>query len=141
MFLGNPKLFMAALVLLLAGCESSSKTMAKNVYGNAKVVSSSVCRGSIQTVEVREWSAKATMLLSPLVLLAGALPSAAVLVANGGVIVDDEVNANRIAKDCGLEAMTQDDKGVFANVLKRGSISLISGVPSPIAPPVQVGVD
>ena len=115
--------------------------MAKNVYGNADVVSNSVCRESIQTVEAREWSAKATVLLSPLVLLAGALPSAAVLVANGGVIIDDEVNANRIAKDCGLEAMTQDDKGVFANVLKRGSISLISGVSSPIAPPFQVGID
>ena len=99
MFSVNPKLFIAALVLLLAGCESSSKTMAKNVYGNAKIVSNSVCRESIQTVEAREWSAKATTLLSPLVLLAGALPSAAVLVANGGVIVDDEVNANRIAKD------------------------------------------
>jgi hypothetical protein len=115
--------------------------MAKNVYGNAEVVSNSGCRESIQTVEAREWSAKATTLLSPLVLLTGALPSVAVLVANGGVIVDDEVNANRIAKDCKLEAMTHDDKGVFANVLTRGSISLISGVPSPIAPPVQVGVD
>ena len=29
MFSGNLKSFMAALVLLLAGCESSSKTMAK----------------------------------------------------------------------------------------------------------------
>ena len=115
--------------------------MAKSVYGNAKIVSNSVCRESIQTVEAREWSAKATTLLSPLVLLAGALPSAAVLVANGGVIVDDEVNANRIAKDCELETMTQDNKGVFADVLRRGSISLISGVSSPIAPPVPVGVD
>jgi hypothetical protein len=132
---------MAALVLLFAGCESSSKTMAKNFYGNSEALSNSHCRESIQTVEAREWSAKATMLLSPLLLLAAALPSSAVLVANGGVIVDDEVNANRIAKDCELETMTQDDKGVFANVLKRGSISLISGVSSPIAPPVQVGVD
>ena len=131
---------MAALVLLLAGCESSSKTMAKNVYGNAKVVSNSGFRESIQTVEARDWSAKVTTLLSPLVLLAGALPPAAVLVANGGVIVDDEVNANRNVKDCELETKIQDDEGVFANVLKCGSISLISGVSSPIAPPVQVGV-
>ncbi len=141
MFLVNPKLFMAALVLLLAGCESSPKIMTKNVYSNAEVVSNSGCRESIQTVEAREWSAKATTLLSPLVLLAGTLPSAAVLVANGGVIVDDEVNANRLAKDCELETMTLDDKRVFANVLKRGLISLIPGVSSPIAPPVQVSAD
>jgi hypothetical protein len=71
----------------------------------------------------------------------GALPSAAVLFANDGVIVDDEVNANRIAKDCEPYTMAQDDRRVFANVLKRGSISLISGVSSSIAPLVQVGVD
>jgi hypothetical protein len=71
----------------------------------------------------------------------GALPSAAVLFANDGVIVDDEVNANRIAKDCEPYTMTQDDRGVFANVLKRGSISLVYGVSSSIAPPVQAGVD
>ena len=70
-----------------------------------------------------------------------ALPSAAVLFVNDGVIVDDEVNANRIAKDCEPYTMAQDDRRVFANVLKRGSISLISGVSSPISPPVQVGVD
>ena len=63
------------------------------------------------------------------------------LFANEGVIVDDEVNANRIAKDCEPYTMTQDDRGVFANVLKRGSISLISGVSSSIALPVQAGVD
>ena len=57
------------------------------------------------------------------------------------MIVDDEVNANRIEKDYELETKTQDDEGVFANVPKRGSISLICGVSSPIAPPVQVGVD
>jgi hypothetical protein len=70
-----------------------------------------------------------------------ALPSAAVLFVNDGVIVDDEVNANRIAKDCEPYTMAQDDRRVFANVLKRGSISLISGVSSSIAPLVQVGVD
>ncbi len=135
------KLYMAVIFLSLAGCESSSKTMARNVYGNPEAISNSGCRESIQTVEAREWSAKATTLFSPIALLAGVLPSAAVLVANGGVIVDDEVNANRIAKDCKLETMTKDDSGVFANVLKRGSISLISGASSPIESPVQVGVD
>ncbi len=141
MYWNKSNLVIVAIFLLLVGCESSSKTMAKNVYGNAEAVSNSDCRKSIQTVESREWSAKATTLLTPLVLLAGALPSAAVLVANGGVIVDDEVNANRIAKDCELKTMTQDDAGVFTNVLKRGSISLISGASSPITPPVQVGVE
>ena len=100
--LKSMKLALIILILTsLTGCETRSRLVAKNTYNLPSTKLTIECKNSIRTVEARQVAKNSSLALMPIAaLLTGGVPILAAAAVNGGITLDDEINANRIAKSC-----------------------------------------
>ena len=88
----------------LSGCETRSKLVAKNVYSQSPTQLTPECKHSIKSVELRQLAKNSSIALMPVVtILSGGLSVVAAAAVNGGITLDDELNANRIAETCEMQ--------------------------------------
>ena len=87
-----------SVLTALTGCETRSKLVAKNVYSHSPTSLTLECRNSVQSVEMRQVAKNSSLALMPIVAFLSSGVSVVVAAAvNGGITLDDEFNANRIA--------------------------------------------
>jgi len=97
-----------ALVFLiltaLTGCETRSKLVAKNVYNHSPISLTLECKNSVQSVEMRQIAKNSTLALMPIAaFLSGGVSVVLAAAVNGGITLDDELNANQIAEHCKMQ--------------------------------------
>ena len=104
------KLTLIVLILIgLTGCETRSKLVAKSVYSQPSTQLTPDCSDSIKSVELRQLTKNSSLALMPVVaVLSGGLSVVLAATVNGGITLDDEINANRIAKSCELQESPKD---------------------------------
>ena len=100
-----PKVTLVVLILIaLTGCETRSKLVAKNVYNHPSTRLTLYCADSIKSVELRQLTKNSSLAIMPVAaVLSGGLSVVLAATVNGGITLDDEINANRIAKNCELQ--------------------------------------
>ena len=95
------KVALIALILMsLTGCETRSKLVAKNVYSQPSIQHTPACADSIRSVELRQLTKNSSLALMPVAaILSGGMSVLLAATVNGGITLDDEINANRIAQN------------------------------------------
>ena len=89
--------FIFLVVTSLTGCETRSKLVAKNIYSQPLSQLTLECKNSIKTVETRQLAKNSSLALMPIAaILTGGISVMAAAAVNGGITLDDELNANRI---------------------------------------------
>ena len=87
------------LATSLSACETRSKLVAKNIYSQPSGQLTRECKNSIKTVETRQLAKNSSLALMPIAaFFTGGISVMAAAAVNGGITLDDELNANRIAK-------------------------------------------
>ena len=131
-----------ALVLLvltaLAGCETRSKHVAKNVYSHSPTSLTPQCKNSVQSVEMRQVAKNSSLALMPIAtFLSGGVSVLVAAAVNGGITLDDELNANRIAKHCKMQQYRKTNKDIVATMAANSTVSAITGSANILNAPVQ----
>ena len=135
-----------ALVLLvltaLAGCETRSKLVAKNVYSYSPTSLTLECKNSVQSVEMRQVAKNSSLALMPIAtLLSGGLSVAVAAAVNGGITLDDELNANRIAEHCEMQQYLKTKEDIFATMAANSTVSAITGSVNVLNVPIQPAME
>jgi hypothetical protein len=132
------------LVLLtgLAGCETRSKLIAKNTYSHSPSKLTLECKNSIKTVEARQLAKNSSLVLMPIAaLLSGGVSILVAAAVNGGITLDDEINANRIAKNCQMQRYIKNNSDIMMTMAANSTVSAITGSVSPVNAPIQPGIE
>ena len=74
-------------------------------------------------------------------LLSGGLSLVAAAAVNGGVTLDDELNANRIAKNCQMQQYVKNNNDIVMRMAANSTVSAITGSISIVNAPIQPGVE
>ena len=137
------KLILIVLILAgLTGCETRSKLVAKNVYSRPSTQITPDCSDSIKSVELRQLTKNSSLALMPVVaVLSGGLSVVLAATVNGGITLDDEINANRIAKNCELPEYQKDNTDILATIATNSTVSAITGSVNIINAPVQTTIE
>ena len=130
------------LVLVLAtslsACETRSKLVAKNIYSQPVGQLTRECKNSIKTVETRQLAKNSSLALVPIAaFLTGGISVMAAAAVNGGITLDDELNANRIAKSCDIEQHFKTNSDILITMATKTSVSAITGTFNIVNVPVQ----
>ena len=130
------------LVLVLAtslsACETRSKLVAKNIYSQPSGQLTRECKNSIKTVETRQLAKNSSLALVPIAaILTGGISVMAAAAVNGGITLDDELNANRIAKNCDIEQHFKTNSDILITMATNTSVSAITGSFNIVNAPVQ----
>ena len=132
------------LVLLtgITGCETRSKLIAKNTYNLPPSKLTLECKNSIRTVEARQLAKNSSLALMPIAaLLSGGVSLLATAAVNGGITLDDELNANRIAKNCQLQQYIKNNNDIMMTMATNSTVSAITGSVSFVNAPIQPGIE
>ena len=133
------------ILLLLAGltgCETRSKLIAKNTYSLSPSELTSECKNSIRTVEARQLAKNSSLALMPIAaLLSGGVSILVTAAINGGITLDDELNANRIAKNCQMQRYIKNNNDIMMTMAANSTVSAITGSVSIVNAPIQPGID
>ena len=130
------------IVVFMSACETRSKLVAENIYGRDKSEIPKHCLDSIQSVEKRQLIKNSSFLALPVSgVLTGGLSLLTVAVANAGITLDDEVNANRIAKACGLREHLKENTDIALTMASNSAVSAITGTANFISVPLQTGME
>ena len=137
------KLVLIFLMLTsLTGCETRSKLIAKNMYSQPPSILTMECKNSIKTVEARQIAKNSSLALMPIVaFLSGGVSMFATAAVNGGVTLDDEFNANRIAKNCQMQRHIKNNNDIMMTMAANSTVSAVAGSISVVNAPVQPGVE
>ena len=141
-----PKCMKVALIFLIltsaTGCETRSKLVAKSTYNQPSTKLTIECKNSIRTVEARQVAKNSSLALMPMAaLLSGGLPILAAAAVNGGITLDDEINANRIAKSCQMQQYIKNKNDIMTTLAANSTVSAITGSINVVNAPIQPAVD
>ena len=135
----------ALIILILTsvtGCETRSKLVAKSMYNQPSAKLTIECKNSIRTVEARQVAKNSSLALMPIaVLLTGGVPILAVAAVNGGITLDDEINANRIAKSCQKQQYVKNNNDIVMTMAANSTVSAITGSIGIVNAPIQPGLE
>ena len=137
------KITLIVLILIgLTGCETRSKLVAKNVYSQASIQLTQDCADSIKSVELRQLTKNSSLAFMPLAaVLSGGMSVVLAATINGGITLDDEMNANRIAKNCELQDYQKSNTDVLVTMATDSAISAITGSVNIVNAPVQTTIE
>ena len=136
-------LTLALLIMIsLSGCETRSKLVAKKIYSQPSTQVTLECKNSIRTVETRQLAKNSSLALMPIAaILTGGISVLAAAAVNGGITLDDELNANRIAKNCDIEQHFKTNSDILITMATNTSVSAITGsfniVNAPLQPTIE----
>ena len=141
-----PKSMKVAIIILIltsvTGCETRSKLVAKSMYNQPSTKLTIECKNSIRTVEARQVAKNSSLALMPIAaLLTGGLPILAAAAVNGGITLDDEINANRIAKNCQMQQYIKNNSDIVTTLAVNSTVSAITGSITVVNAPIQPGVE
>ena len=135
----------ALIILILTsvtGCETRSKLVAKSMYNQPSTKLTIECKNSIRTVEARQVAKNSSLALMPIAaVLTGGVPILAAAAVNGGITLDDEINANRIAKSCQMQQYVKNNNDIVMTMAANSTVSAITGSISIVNAPIQPGVE
>lgn len=139
-----PKKFVLILLLLtgLTGCETRSKLIAKNTYSQSPSKLTLECKNSIKTVEARQLVKNSSLAIMPIAaILSGGVSILATAAVNGGITLDDELNANRIAKSCQMQRYIKNNNDIMMTMAANSTVSAIAGSINVVNAPIQLGIE
>ena len=141
-----PKSVKVALIILIltsvTGCETRSKLVAKSMYNQPSTKLTIECKNSIRTVEARQVAKNSSLALMPIAaVLTGGLPILAAAAVNGGITLDDEINANRIAKSCQMQQYVKNNNDIVLTMAANSTVSAITGSINIVNAPIQPVVE
>ena len=126
----------------VTGCETRSKLVARNTYNQPSTELTIECKNSIRTVEARQLAKNSSLALMPIAaLLTGGLSILATATVNGGITLDDEINANRIAKSCQMQQYVKNNNDIVMTMAANSTVSAITGSISIVNAPIQPSVE
>ena len=126
----------------MTGCETRSKLVAKNVYSQPSTQLTPNCADSIKSVELRQLTKNSSLALMPIAaILSGGMSVVLAATVNGGITLDDEINANRIAKDCELQEYQKSNTDIFVTMATNSTVSAITGSVNIVNAPVQTSIE
>ena len=126
----------------LTGCETRSKLVAKNVYSHSPSQLTHECKNSIQSVEIRQLAKNSSLAIIPVVaFLSGGLSVVATAAMNGGITLDDELNANRIAETCEMRQYRKNNNDILMTLAANSTVSAITGSANIVNAPVQPTIE
>ena len=130
------------LATSLSACETRSKLVAKNIYSQPFGQLTRECKNSIKTVEARQLAKNSSLALVPIAaILTGGISVMAAAAVNGGITLDDELNANRIAKNCDIERHFKTNRDILITMATKTSVSAITGSFNIVNAPVQPTIE
>ena len=130
------------LTTSLSACETRSKLVAKNIYSQPSGQLTRECKNSIKTVETRQLAKNSSLALVPIAaILTGGISVMAAAAVNGGITLDDELNANRIAKNCDIEQHFKTNSDILITMATKTSVSAITGSFNIVNAPVQPTIE
>ena len=130
------------LATSLSACETRSKLVAKNIYSQPLGQLTRECKNSIKTVETRQLAKNSSLALVPIAaILTGGISVMAAAAVNGGITLDDELNANRIAKSCDIEQHFKTNSDILITMATKTSVSAITGSFNIVNAPVQPTIE
>ena len=137
------KITLIVLILIgLTGCETRSKLVAKNVYSQPSIQLTQDCADSIKSVELRQLTKNSSLAFMPLAaVLSGGMSVVLAATINGGITLDDEMNANRIAKNCELQEYQKSNTDILVTMATNSTISAITGSVNIVNAPVQTTIE
>ena len=137
------KVALIALILMsLTGCETRSKLVAKNVYSQPSIQHTPACADSIRSVELRQLTKNSSLALMPVVaVFSGGVSVLLVATVNGGITLDDEINANRIAENCELQEYKKSNADILVTMATNSTASAITGSVNIVNMPVQTAIE
>ena len=137
------KITLISLILIgLTGCETRSKLVAKNVYSQPSAKLKVYCADSIKSVELRQLTKNTSVALMPVAaILSGGLSVVFAAAVNGGITLDDEINANRIAKNCELPEYQKSNTDILGTIATNSTVSAITGSVNIVNAPVQTTIE
>ena len=137
------KAALIALILMsLTGCETRSKLVAKNVYSQPSIQHTPACADSIKSVELRQLTKNSSLALIPVVaVLSGGASVLLAATVNGGITLDDEINANRIAENCELHEYKKNNADILVTMATNSTVSAITGSVNILNTPVPTTVE
>ena len=126
----------------VTGCETRSKLVARNTYNQPSTELTIECKNSIRTVEARQLAKNSSLALMPIAaLLTGGLSILATATVNGGITLDDEINANRIAKNCQMQQYIKNNSDIVTTMAVNSTVSAITGSVTTVNAPIQPGIE
>lgn len=137
------KVALTTLILMsLTGCETRSKLVAKNVYSQPSIQHTPACTDSIRSVELRQLTKNSSLALMPVAaVLSGGVSVFLAATVNGGITLDDEMNANRIAENCGLQEYKKSNADILVTMATNSTVSAITGSVNIVNAPVQTTIE
>ena len=130
------------LATSLSACETRSKLVAKNIYSQPVGQITRECKNSIKTVETRQLAKNSSLALVPIAaILTGGISVMAAAAVNGGITLDDELNANRIAKSCDIDQHFKTNSDILITMATKTSVSAITGSFDILNAPVQPTIE
>ena len=137
------KLTLIILILIgLTGCETRSKLVAKNVYSQSSTKLTLDCADSIKSVELRQLTKNTSVAFMPVAaILSGGVSVVLAAAVNGGITLDDEVNANRIAKNCDLQEHKKTNGDILVTMATNSTVSAITGSVNIVNAPIQTTIE
>ena len=134
------------LILLIAtgltGCETRSQLVAKNVYSQSAPQLTTKCKHSIKSVEARQLAKNSSIAILPIAaFLTGGMSVAVAAAVNGGITLDDELNANRIAETCDLQQYRKSNNDIFVTMATNSTVSAITGSVNIVNAPIQTTIE
>ena len=131
------------LILIgLTGCETRSKLVARNVYSQPSTKLSLYCADSIKSVELRQLTKNTSVVLMPVAaFLSGGVSVVLAAAVNGGITLDDEINANRIAENCELPEYQKSNTDILGTIATNSTVSAITGSVNIVNAPVQTTIE
>ena len=134
--------FTLVVATSLSACETQSKLVAKNIYSQPSGQLTRECKNSIKTVETRQLAKNSSLALVPIAaILTGGISVMAAAAVNGGITLDDELNANRIAKNCDIEQHFKTNSDILITMATKTSVSAITGSFNILNAPVQPTIE
>ena len=111
-----------------SACETRSKIVAGNVYGKEKLVSQKECLARLSSVESKQLIKNSSVVALPIGgLLTGGFSLLTMAVANASITLDDEINANKIAKACGVIEHVKENTDIALAIASNSAFSAITG--------------
>ena len=138
------KVFTVVFLVLtaLTGCETRSKLVAKNVYSHSPTSLTFECKNSVQSVEMRQVAKNSSLALLPIAaFLSGGVSALVAAALNGGITLDDELNANRIAEHCEMQQYLKSNEDIFATMAANSTVSAIAGSANIFNAPIQPTIE
>jgi len=133
---------MALILMSLSGCETRSKLVAKTVYSQPSIQPTPACAESIRSVELRQLTKNSSLALMPVAaILSGGMSVLLAATVNGGITLDDEINANRIAENCKLEEYKKSNADILMTMATNSTVSAVTGSINIVNAPVPTTVE